>query len=109
MKYGYVRVSTLDQKTDRQLVGTQLHRTFTDYASGTRIDNHRNMARYYKLGIQPTLFGEWTFVREWERIGRAGTVRSEALRTRGMADVALIAKWSEKLRKGYRQYQAEKP
>lgn len=68
----------------------------------TRIDQRRNMARYYKLDIQPTLFGEWTFVREWGRIGRAGTVRSEALRTRGMADVALIAKWSEKLRKGYR-------
>ncbi len=29
----YVRVSTLDQKTDRQLVGVELHRTFTDHAS----------------------------------------------------------------------------
>lgn len=67
----------------------------------TRIDQRRNMARFYKLDIQPTLFGEWTFVREWGRIGRAGMVRSEALRTRGMADVALFAKWSQKLRKGY--------
>jgi predicted DNA-binding WGR domain protein len=68
----------------------------------TRIDIQRNMARFYKLDIQPTLFGEWTFIREWGRIDRAGTVRSEVLRTRGMADVVLIAKWSEKLRKGYR-------
>lgn len=31
-------MSTLDQKTDRQLVGIQLHRTFTDYASGKDTD-----------------------------------------------------------------------
>jgi predicted DNA-binding WGR domain protein len=24
----------------------------------TRIDNHRNMARFYKLDVEPTLFGE---------------------------------------------------
>lgn len=35
---GYVRVSTLDQKIDRQLVGVQLHRTFTDHASGKDTD-----------------------------------------------------------------------
>lgn len=31
----------------------------------TRIDNHRNMARFYKLDVQPTLFGECSLVREW--------------------------------------------
>ncbi|MGJ4972882.1 recombinase family protein [Bradyrhizobium sp. HKCCYLRH1073] len=35
---GYVRVSTLDQKTDRQLVGIDVHRTFTDRASGKDTD-----------------------------------------------------------------------
>jgi len=30
----------------------------------TRTDNRRNMARFYKLDVQPTLFGEWSFVRE---------------------------------------------
>ena len=44
----------------------------------TRIDNHRNMARFYKLDIQPTLFGEWSLVREWGRIGRPGTVASNS-------------------------------
>lgn len=33
-KIGYVRVSTLDQNTDRQLDGVELNRTFTDKASG---------------------------------------------------------------------------
>jgi predicted DNA-binding WGR domain protein len=41
-----------------------------------RIDPERNMARFYKIDVQRTLFGEWAVVREWGRIGRTGTVRS---------------------------------
>jgi predicted DNA-binding WGR domain protein len=67
----------------------------------TRTDTRRNMARFYKLDVQPTLFGEWSLVREWGRIGRAGTVRIEAYLTRGKADLALISKWSEKRKRGY--------
>lgn len=33
-RVGYIRVSTVDQCTDRQLEGVQLDRTFTDKASG---------------------------------------------------------------------------
>lgn len=33
-RIGYIRVSTIDQNTDRQLEGVQLDRTFTDKASG---------------------------------------------------------------------------
>ena len=33
-RVGYVRVSTLDQRTDRQLDGVELDRVFTDKASG---------------------------------------------------------------------------
>jgi len=68
----------------------------------TRIDNRRNVARFYKLDIQPTLFGEWSFVREWGRIGRAGTVRVETHPTRGNADVAMAINWTKKLKRGYR-------
>jgi hypothetical protein len=35
-----------------------------------RTDAARNMHRYYRLDVQPDLFGEWCFVREWGRIGR---------------------------------------
>jgi DNA invertase Pin-like site-specific DNA recombinase len=35
---GYIRVSTLDQNTDRQLDGIQLDQTFTDKASGKNTD-----------------------------------------------------------------------
>jgi predicted DNA-binding WGR domain protein len=67
-----------------------------------RTDERRNMARFYKLDIQPTLFGGWSLVREWGRIGCPGTVRIEAYPTRGKADLALILKWAEKQRRGYR-------
>lgn len=33
------------------------------------------MARYYLMDVQTTLFGEWSLVREWGRIDRAGQVR----------------------------------
>jgi predicted DNA-binding WGR domain protein len=68
----------------------------------TRVDRQKNIARFYKLDVQPTLFGEWSLVREWGRIGRAGTVRMEVHPSRGKADLALISKWAEKHRRGYR-------
>lgn len=68
----------------------------------TRIDDRRNMARFYKLDVQPTLFGEWCFVREWGRIGRAGTVRMAAHRSRGLADLAMALSWTRKLKGGHR-------
>ncbi|WP_439397131.1 WGR domain-containing protein [Bradyrhizobium sp. PMVTL-01] len=67
----------------------------------TRIDNRRNMARFYKLAIQPTLFGECSLVREWGRIGRAGTVRIDTYSSRGLADMAMISKWAQKRKRGY--------
>ncbi|NPU11370.1 WGR domain-containing protein [Bradyrhizobium sp. 83002] len=68
----------------------------------TRVDTRRNMARFYKLDIQPTLFNEWSLIREWGRIGRAGAVRTEVHKTRGRAEIALIARWTGKLKRGYR-------
>jgi len=67
-----------------------------------RVDPEKDMARFYKLDIQPTLFGEWSLIREWGRIGRAGTARLERYSTRGKADIALISKWAEKWKRGYR-------
>lgn len=42
-----------------------------------RIDADKNMARYYMLTIQQTLFGETAVVRTWGRIGRAGGEMTE--------------------------------
>ena len=68
----------------------------------TRVIGQRNIARFYKLDVQPTLFGGWSFVREWGRIGGAGRVVVEHHATRGLADMALISKWAQKAKKGYR-------
>lgn len=37
-----------------------------------RVDPERNMARFYLLTIEPTLFGTPRLVRRWGRIGTAG-------------------------------------
>ena len=38
---------------------------------GADTDPARNMARFYTMALQPTLFGEWALLREWGRIGSA--------------------------------------
>lgn len=40
-----------------------------------RRDPSRNMARFYVLAIEPTLFGDMALVREWGRIGSLGRRR----------------------------------
>ncbi len=42
-----------------------------------RVDPARNMARFYRMQMQPTLFGGVTLIREWGRIGQAGTCRHD--------------------------------
>jgi predicted DNA-binding WGR domain protein len=37
----------------------------------------RNQYRYYVLDVQPNLFGSWSLIREWGRIGRPGQVKIE--------------------------------
>ena len=39
-----------------------------------RIELAENMARFYRLDVQPSLFG-WSAVYEWGRIGRPGQVQ----------------------------------
>ena len=38
-----------------------------------------NMARYYVLAIEPSLFGDATLIREWGRLGRPGQTQGRAL------------------------------
>lgn len=40
-------------------------------------DPARNMQRFYRVSVAPTLFGEFALVREWGRIGRRGGSRME--------------------------------
>ena len=47
-----------------------------------RCDPSCNMARYYVLSIEPSLFGDATLIREWGRIGRPGQRRIELYENR---------------------------
>jgi len=68
----------------------------------TRTDPARNMARFYALHLAPTLFGEWSLVREWGRIGQGGTVRQELFQGRAAAEEAFARMILEhKRRRGY--------
>lgn len=42
-----------------------------------RIDPTRNMARFYLLSLQNTLFGEVSLIRQWGRIGGEGQKKVE--------------------------------
>jgi predicted DNA-binding WGR domain protein len=67
-----------------------------------RIDSSRNMARFYRLDVQPNLFGEWSLVREWGRIGRAGRLRLVPYPTPSEACAALERQQRLKQRRGYK-------
>lgn len=40
-----------------------------------RIDPSQNMSRYYTLSVQPNLFGGFSLLRNWGRIGTGGQMR----------------------------------
>ncbi|MBD9626962.1 WGR domain-containing protein [Ensifer sp. ENS06] len=66
-----------------------------------RIDPSRNMARYYALSIQPTLFGDVSLIRAWGRMGTLGKEMSHhfASEAEAMALLRKIAR--QKTAKGY--------
>ncbi|MBD3849140.1 MULTISPECIES: WGR domain-containing protein [Bosea] len=70
-----------------------------------RIDPAQNMARYYVLSIEPTLFGDSALVREWGRIGSSGQRRSELFQQPNDAHLALDTWLKRKRQRGYQQRQ----
>ena len=54
----------------------------------TRTDPARNIDRFYIVEIMPSLFGDWTVLREWGRRGSAGTVRINSYARRDEAETA---------------------
>jgi predicted DNA-binding WGR domain protein len=67
----------------------------------TKIDPAKNMARFYALDVQPTLFGEWALLKEWRRIGSAGRLVSCRFASEREAALAMAEHLEAKLRKGY--------
>lgn len=66
-----------------------------------RIDPEQNMHRFYRLCLQPDLFGGYTLVREWGRIGSGGRVHQDRFDSEGQAVSALMTLSETKARRGY--------
>ena len=68
----------------------------------TRIDPARNTRRFYRLDLQPDLFGGFAIVKEWGRIGRrGGRVAGEWQLTETLAAAAVQRQAERKRRRGY--------
>lgn len=61
-----------------------------------------NMHRFYVVHVAPSMFGNWTVVAEWGRIGSPGTVRRRSFATRAEAEAALDQLLRRKRARGYR-------
>jgi predicted DNA-binding WGR domain protein len=68
----------------------------------TRTDPARNIDRFYLVEVMPSLFGDWTVLREWGRRGSPGTVRLSSYRRREEAQVAEQRTIKRRRRRGYR-------
>ena len=66
-----------------------------------RIDQAKNMHRFYRLDIQQDLFGAWCLLREWGRIGNSGQVRLISFPSAEQAQAALEKYCRAKERRGY--------
>ena len=67
-----------------------------------RVDRTKNMARYYVLSVEPTLFAESSLVRRWGRMGGAGRTRIRPSCFPPLAQIALKTWLERKQRRGYR-------
>ncbi|MCF1495018.1 WGR domain-containing protein [Agrobacterium vitis] len=66
-----------------------------------RIETAQNMRRYYRIAIQPTLFGGASVIRNWGRIGSGGQTMMQTLDHADDANTALSRLERTKRRRGY--------
>lgn len=78
-----------------------MHIRSTQTCDLRRLDPARNMARFYHLSIESSLFGDVALVREWGRIGRRGRLRVDLYRQLDEAQAAFVAIERAKRRRGY--------
>jgi predicted DNA-binding WGR domain protein len=71
----------------------------------TRIDPTRNINRFYVVELMPSLFGDWTVMREWGRRGSPGTVRLSSYQRRDEAETAERRTIKRRVQHGYFQSQ----
>lgn len=66
-----------------------------------RVDLTPNMARFYVLSLEPTLFGEVAVLRHWGRIGTRGRMTSSVHPTLQDAEAMLSRQLARRRKRGY--------
>ena len=66
-----------------------------------RIDETQNVRRFYGLGLERTLFGEWCAVQSWGRIGTKGSSKITYFDQETTAHAFLTSEQRRRLRRGY--------
>jgi len=66
-----------------------------------RSDHTRNLARFYQVEIQRTLFGDWAVISRWGRIGTYGRMRQDWFSSLPDAETAQHRRVARKRRRGY--------
>ena len=66
-----------------------------------RVDRAKNVARFYVLSIEPTLFEHLALVRRWGRIGTVGRTRIDLHPSPLVAQIELKKWLDRKRRRGY--------
>ena len=69
-----------------------------------KVDEQRNMRRFYSLDAQPTLFGEWCAVQNWGRIGSKGKEKLMYFKSWDEAQAFLTAERLKRRKRGYAAY-----
>jgi predicted DNA-binding WGR domain protein len=67
----------------------------------TRVDPSQNAHRFYRMKIVRGLFGDWSLIREWGRIGQSGQVRVDWFNTEAAAKNARSDLLMKKMKRGY--------
>ncbi len=67
-----------------------------------RVAPDKNMARFYALAVQPTLFGEVSLVRAWGRIGTRGQQMVHLFDNEREAVCLFLDVLREKRKRGYK-------
>ncbi|NSY20201.1 WGR domain-containing protein [Neorhizobium sp. AL 9.2.2] len=67
-----------------------------------RVDRSRNMCRFYRVSIEPTLFGDYAVGRGWGRVGSRGRLRIDLFAEQSQALQHFLDMVRQKRGRGYK-------
>ena len=98
---------SLDARIESSDSPTMLTQPYYLYVE--RVDPDRNMARFYTLAIEPTLFGTPRLLRRWGRIGTSGRTMVHHFEREEDAVALFLDLLRERRAHGYRVKRIEAP